>query len=58
MFPFGRRIPVIVLNELKLFPRSRDDGAIINTPLKKKDTNFYPKEFIGGYAQRDHMWER
>jgi hypothetical protein len=33
MFPSGRRLPVTVLNELKLLPRSRDDGAIINTPL-------------------------
>jgi hypothetical protein len=33
MFPSGRHLPVTVLNELKLLPRSRDDGAIINTPL-------------------------
>ena len=33
LFPFGRRVLVTVLNELKLLPRSRDDGAIINTPL-------------------------
>jgi hypothetical protein len=33
MFLSGRRLPVIVLNELKLLPRSRDDGTIINTPL-------------------------
>jgi hypothetical protein len=33
MFPSGCRLPVSVLNELKLLPRSRDDGAIINTPL-------------------------
>jgi hypothetical protein len=31
--PSGRCLPVTVLNELKLLPRSRDDGAIINTPL-------------------------
>jgi hypothetical protein len=33
MFPSGCRLPVTVLNELKLLPRSRDDGVIINTPL-------------------------
>jgi hypothetical protein len=33
MFPSGRDLSVTVLNELKLVPRSRDDGAIINTPL-------------------------
>jgi hypothetical protein len=32
-FPSGRHLPVIVLNELKLLTRSKDDGAIINTPL-------------------------
>jgi hypothetical protein len=33
MFLSGCRLPVTVLNELKLLPRSKDDGAIINTPL-------------------------
>jgi hypothetical protein len=33
MFPSRRRLPVTVLNDLKLLPRSKDDGAIINTPL-------------------------
>jgi hypothetical protein len=33
MFPSKHRLPVTVLNELKLLPRSRDDGAIINTHL-------------------------
>jgi hypothetical protein len=33
MFPSRCHILVIVLNEFKLFPRSRDDGVIINTPL-------------------------
>jgi hypothetical protein len=33
MFPSERRLPVTILNELKLLPRSRDDGAIINTLL-------------------------
>jgi hypothetical protein len=33
MFLSGCRLPVTILNELKLLPRSRDNGAIINTPL-------------------------
>ena len=33
MFPSERRLPVTVLNELKLLPRFKDDEAIINTPL-------------------------
>jgi hypothetical protein len=33
MFLSGRCIHVTVLNELKLFPRSRDDDAIINTGI-------------------------
>jgi hypothetical protein len=33
MLPSGCCLPVTVLNELKLLPRFRDDGAIINTPL-------------------------
>jgi hypothetical protein len=33
MFPSRHRIPLIVLNELKLFPRSKDDEAIINILL-------------------------
>jgi hypothetical protein len=33
MFPSGRHLPITLLNELKLLPRSRDDEAIINTPL-------------------------
>jgi hypothetical protein len=33
MFPSRRRLPVTVLNELKLLPRSRDDGAIKNRHL-------------------------
>ena len=33
MFSYGCCIPVTVLNEYKLFPRFRDDDAIINTLL-------------------------
>jgi hypothetical protein len=33
MFPSRCHLPVTVLNELKLLPRSRDDVTIINTPL-------------------------
>jgi hypothetical protein len=33
MFLSGRRVLVTVLNEYKLFPRSRDDETIINTPI-------------------------
>jgi hypothetical protein len=43
MFPSRRRILVTVLNEFKLFPRSRDDEAIINIPLYKERDEFYPQ---------------
>ena len=33
MFLCECRVPVTILNELKLFPRSRDDGVIINASL-------------------------
>ena len=33
MFLSGHYITITVLNEYKLFPRSQDDGTIINTPL-------------------------
>jgi hypothetical protein len=33
MFLSERHVPVTVLNELKLFPRFKDDGTIINRPL-------------------------
>jgi hypothetical protein len=33
MFLSGHCVLVTVLNEYKLFPRSKDDGAIINTTI-------------------------
>jgi hypothetical protein len=33
LIPSGHLVPVIVLNDFKLYPRSRDYGAIINTHL-------------------------
>jgi hypothetical protein len=33
MFLSGHYVLVTVLNEYKLFPRSKDDGTIINTPI-------------------------
>jgi hypothetical protein len=33
MLPSERHVFVTILNELKLFPRSRDDETIIKTPL-------------------------
>ena len=42
MFPSGRRLPITVLNELRLLPRFRDDETIINIPLlKEKCMNFH-----------------
>jgi hypothetical protein len=45
MFLSERLIPVTVLNEYKLFPRSKDDRTIINAPLyKERSKKFFTPE--------------
>jgi hypothetical protein len=45
MFPFGHRLPVTVLKELKLLPRSRDDGGYYKyTSIERERHEFSPPE--------------